>query len=151
MSRRTAFRDQAKAAVAEARRDVAGAFGLPDEPAPRGVSPFFDELWDRHGQSRRCSHLSLRPLQPWHLFPADGVWRCKPCQGMWAATRKSDIAARRPFLDPVEEFTCDRCRRFSPGGLEPAVVRQDFWVIVVGLCGRCFARVESEGGRVVAP
>lgn len=144
--------EQAEAAVRHARRNVATALGVPDEPSPRGVSALFEELWARHGDDPRCRHLDARPLQPWNLFPASRVWRCGPCQGTWSAQQRATRAAGLPILDAVEEFTCDRCRRYVPADpLQPTVIRQDFWVIVCALCRRCTRAAQSAGAKVVTP
>lgn len=137
--------DQAAAAVADARKRVATALGIPDRPSPRGVSALFELLWSRHGDGPRCPHLDARPIQPWHLLPGEGTWRCRSCMRRWGQ------ANRAPF-DAVEEFTCDRCRRYIPSGpLEPTVVRQDYWVVFCGLCPRCLVQTVAEGAQVVSP
>jgi hypothetical protein len=134
--------DQVQAANAEAHRNITTALGLPDVPATAGTSTLFEELWQRFATAPRCTHLQRRPVQPSHLVAWSGVWRCSPCL-------REFTDATRGTLDPIEEFTCDRCRRYAPSSIEPAVIRQDFWVVVAGLCGPCSDALIAGGGRRV--
>ena len=139
------FDDQAQAATAQARRNLHNALGLPDEPSPRGSSPLFDELFDRYATAPRCEHLMARPVQPWTMALPWGEWYCNTCAPKFAA------ANRGKWLGDLEEFTCDRCRRYVSGELQVTIVRQDMWVIVLSMCRRCAAWATECGAREITP
>lgn len=140
----TAFTDQAQAAVKEAREAVQTALGLPESgPSPRGTSPLFNELWQRYQVAPRCQHLHDRPIQPWLLALPWNVWHCRPCAARHAETH------RGRWLGDIEEHTCDRCRRLVSSPMKPAIVRQDFWTIVLTLCRRCYDSALESGAREI--
>ena len=99
-------------------------------------------------QGTRCEHLEARPVQPSHLFIAEGRWRCRSCTVRLGATGRPGLG-----FSQAEEGTCDRCRRnVGIGHLEPLVLRQDIWIMYGGLCGECFALMtDQEGARVWQP
>jgi hypothetical protein len=139
--------DQIAAAVAETRAAVNAVFGLPADQKPEhGTSPFVEQLLDILcvPEVPRCPHLAARPVQPAVMSLPWLEWRCRPC----CKTFSESMNGRS--LGVVEEFTCDRCRRYVPSGpLTPAVLRQDMWVIIASLCKRCTALAEQHGGQHV--
>ena len=81
-----------------------------------------------------CPHLSTHPAQTWHALIAEGTWRCSEC---WEAFRQG-FFAKGPVLTPIEEHTCDVCRRFV-GTMSPLVGRLDHLVLHGGVCRRCMS------------
>lgn len=98
-----------------------------------------DERIDRNS-ARICPHLDEDPAQPWSCLIATGEWKCDQC---WAYHRVA-LANGSAQLDPVEELTCDLCRRFAPTSLEPLVLRINHWVMYGGACGRCRKQYSKE-------
>jgi hypothetical protein len=80
-----------------------------------------------------CGHLKSRPIQTWHIFLFDDVWRCDECWLRFA----SSMQDRGLRLSPLEESTCDYCRRFSPTSLAPTVSRVGTFVLYGAACRRC--------------
>jgi hypothetical protein len=101
-----------------------------------------NELLDRLlTNGARCGHLGADPYQTWNTFIAVGDWRCNECFLYFAQNLPGS-------LTPMEEHTCDLCRRFAPTTLSPLVMRIDFFVMRGAACSRCFdtyGRSASEG------
>lgn len=143
----TGLQDQIEAATAQARQRFATALGLPPDRYTRGSSPFLDEFLDRYmtPDTPRCAHLRARPIQPAYLALPFAAWRCQECMSALAAQRP------RPRADEIEEYTCDRCRRYLPTEeLTPAVLRQDMWIVAASLCARCKADGKRLGAQELA-
>lgn len=132
--------DQARAATSEARDMMAAALGLDQHRPTRGTSPLFDELWEQYALAARCEHLHTRPVQPWLLTLPWVMWLCRACGGEFSTQM------RGTSLGPIEEFTCDRCRRYVRS-LTPTVIRQDFWTIFLSLCRRCEQHALNHGAE----
>ena len=150
----TTLDEQIDAAVADTRSMVATALPdtrniTPSMVMPPWVRDLLDQLTGP--RIRRCAHLGRRPVQPWLTSVSDGMWRCRPCASGHAVAEVDAIAHGRRILDPVEEGTCDRCRRnVDPDALTGAVIRAGLWVLVAALCGRCMRDAVSDGGHLVA-
>src|SRR5262249_36026360 len=90
----------------------------------------------------RCRHLIDRPVQMWILALPDRTWRCRGCAGSHVDRH------RGRWLGDLEEFTCDRCRRYLPSQvLTPTILRQDMWVIVGSLCSACTTTAQAQGAK----
>lgn len=85
-----------------------------------------------------CSHLRIEPLQTWYTLIADGAWKCAECWAYFGRDIQEGFT-----LGFVEEQTCDLCRRYSPSGLNPLVIRIDIHVMTGGACRRCFSKYGS--------
>lgn len=133
--------DQAQAATVETRKLVATALGLAANHPGSGTSPLFEELWAKYQNAQRCRHLADRPIQPSLMMLPHDAWLCRPCMGTLSH------ALHGTTLDPIEEFTCDRCRRYVRK-LGPAIVRQDLWVIFLSLCRRCECEAVEQGAKL---
>jgi hypothetical protein len=123
--------DQIRAAVAETREMIAHAL-----PGAQGIRPmatepdWFRVMFDRFltPDTPRCPHLAARPVQPALLTVCVGRWLCRRCI----------TSAPRPRLTPIEEGTCDRCRRYvGSDRLTAGILRSDLWTLIAGLCPRC--------------
>jgi hypothetical protein len=80
----------------------------------------------------RCPHLESNPVQTWNIMMWDNTWRCDEC-----ALRFSVEYRQRPFLDPIEDHSCDYCRRYSPRFLQPTVSRVGTFLLYGAACRRC--------------
>lgn len=150
-ARRVAFDDQIGGAVAETRALIERS--MPGIGAPhQGEMPgWARQLTDRFFTPTcpRCLHLETNPLQPSFLFVWEGVWRCRACVLRHAQAKRSEMAqGTYAGLGVVEEHTCDRCRRRSDETLTAGVIRQDVWVINLGLCASCVEYTAAHGGRL---
>jgi hypothetical protein len=142
-----AIDDQVAAAVAQARRGFDQALGLPPDRQTRSsYTAFGDELWHRYAKDPRCQHLQARPIQPSYWTAPTG-WLCARCVQSAAQARRALGPGAMP-LGHFEEFTCDRCRRYSRSELIPAVIRQDLWVMSFGFCQRCADDFVAEGAQL---
>jgi hypothetical protein len=94
-----------------------------------------DQLSPPQNKRNPCSHLIADPYQTWNVLIAEGGWRCDQC---WAYLSSDVTDGYR--LDPIEDFTCDLCRRYAPKSLTALVLRVDMFVMRGGACGSCFAR-----------
>ena len=139
--------EQAQAATTEARGMVAAALGLDTDRPTRGTSPLFEALWTAYAQAPRCEHLAARPVQPSLLLLPEVAWRCRPCLRRWGEHRR----ALGLTYGPAEENTCDCCRRYTPSGLTPTIVRQDLWLFILSLCHRCAQAAIEQGAKEIAP
>lgn len=83
-------------------------------------------------QVPRCDHIKREPYQTWNLQLGQNRWMCDNC---WAYQLES-LRSGVPIVDPVEDNTCDRCRRESDK-LEWVVLRIGTWVMSGGLCTAC--------------
>ncbi len=151
--------EQAKAALAEARRLAAATFPeLRDKPFPRldELPSWLTDIFNRMAtaDTPRCEHLRKRPAQPWWAYVWEGTWRCKRCVQTHAAEMKSQFyrtGVWNPHLGEREEFTCDRCRTYAGKTLVPMVARIDIWFLSLSLCDSCTEKAQSEGGVVFGP
>lgn len=80
----------------------------------------------------RCPHLASDPAQTWHIAMWDDTWRCDEC-----SMRFSIEYQKHPFLDPIEDHSCDYCRRYSPRSLEQTLTRIDTFLLYGAACRRC--------------
>lgn len=138
----TADLDQAHAATAEMRTLVAAALGIDSEPT-EGTSQLFEEFWATYSTASRCPHLSARPIQPSLLILPFPAWHCRPCAAAAGAQLRGAAG-----LGHLEEWTCDRCRRYTPSSLTPILVRQDLWLVVGSLCARCTRDAVRQGAAL---
>jgi hypothetical protein len=82
---------------------------------------------------KACGHLRGRPAQTWNLCLWDDTWRCNEC-----ALRFSESVRLGAFrLDPIEDHSCDYCRRYCPNTLSPMVMRVGIHVMHGAMCRRC--------------
>lgn len=95
---------------------------------------------------RVCDHLHAHPMQPWNIFIAKRSWKCDQC---WAYAVKDMMDGVRigKNLGPVEEFTCDLCRRYSPNTLVPLLMRIDIFVMHGAVCQRCQVKYAVQPGE----
>ncbi|HKT05195.1 MAG TPA: hypothetical protein VJT31_37240 [Rugosimonospora sp.] len=136
--------DQISAALAESRNMLHTAMPATRGIKPqRGTLPWVAALLDGLlADAARCAHLRARPVQPWLIAVSERVWRCRSCM--------AKCAGRPVYVDLVEEGSCDGCRRYAGlGRLTNTVIRQDFWILFLGLCARCTATVEAQGGHML--
>ncbi len=87
----------------------------------------------------RCDHLAAEPYQTWNTFIAVGDWRCNECYTYFERKLPGSLA-------PMEDYTCDLCRRFAPTSLSPLVFRLDFFVMRGAACSRCFDTYGQSDG-----
>lgn len=122
--------DQLQAASDQAIQRLVAA-GLPVDKAPRPPA-WAHQLLDQLTAPpvRRCSHLVARPVQPWHAYAWEKLWRCSDCLVVHGSFGV-------PALGEAEEFTCDVCRRHRPHELLPVIIRMGIWVIYLGVCDDC--------------
>lgn len=93
------------------------------------ASQFIDE---RLKDSAACGHLKGDVAQTWNMSTGDRTWKCNECFAYYQdSVRKGEAT-----LSYEEEYTCDRCRKFSPP-LEPMMIRIDNFYIVGGMCSNC--------------
>lgn len=81
---------------------------------------------------KRCAHLGAQPAQTWNVLLDDGTFKCDEC---WAYLER-EIVSGRFRLPLIDEFTCDKCRRYS-SSLSPLVLRISNFVLRGGICRRC--------------
>jgi hypothetical protein len=86
----------------------------------------------------RCPHLEANPAQTWHIFMWDSTWRCDECN-----VRFTMDSRERPYLSPIEEHSCDYCRRYSPRYLEPTLTRAGNFLVYGAACRRCAREFEA--------
>jgi hypothetical protein len=80
---------------------------------------------------RRCPHLTNpQPAFIAISAPEEGVFcaRCGP---------------EHRSLDPIEEFTCDLCRRYRPSGLRNGFLTLGALITVAGICPSCADRLDD--------
>jgi hypothetical protein len=138
--------DQWQAAIAEMRTMVGRVVGTDHTTHKNRQSPVFLELWERFVDAPRCEHLAKRPLQPALLTVHFGVWLCRACVVTFGQRWKSS----RSSLGPIEEHTCDRCRRFVTD-FTVAVIREDIWMFTAAICKRCERDLVALGGQLREP
>jgi hypothetical protein len=144
--------DQIAAATAETHARVDKMLGGAGPPPTRGPGWATRIVEAALNESQRCRHLQQRPIQPWFGFFWERYWRCRECTAEHVERQQ---AARRSGtwvgLGAVEEHTCDLCRTFAgPGGLDPMILRVDFWVLTLGVCPRCERVAQRKGARIYA-
>jgi hypothetical protein len=144
--------EQADAASADTRRILADAGigdGTPGPDANLWADAFVGQIMDRGATA--CLHVKRRPAQPIFAYAWERIWRCRQCDvahtGKAVEQRR---AGTHPDLGPIEEHTCDRCRRYCRDPLTVLVVRCGFVVVYAGLCTSCANEAEQAGGRNVA-
>jgi hypothetical protein len=86
----------------------------------------------------RCQHLQSGPAQTWHTYMWDETWRCDECNIRFAMANR-----RRPLLSPIEEYSCDYCRRYSPTYLQPTLTRVSNFLLYGAACRRCAGELEA--------
>lgn len=144
------FLDQIEAARADARRTVADALGIDENwKIPHSADSIAENMFDQLKGDRRCRHLIKVPAQPSYWGALAG-WECKRCSIETAAARRR-LGPKAAVLGVVEEFTCDRCRRYTLRELEIVVCRLDFWTMILGCCPRCVQDFKAAGGKEVEP
>lgn len=90
----------------------------------------------------RCDHLAIHPAQPWNIFLAAKRWLCDEC---WERRAEEiSIGEKHHFLGPVEEHTCDLCRRFKPEKLQPLMFRIDLFVMHGAACENCVESLTEQ-------
>lgn len=100
-----------------------------------------EKLLPEHGPVATCGHLQADPMQIWNVQIAEGVWRCDEC-----AMRHFERLQREGlWLGPIEEFTCDLCRRYISSELTPVVLRVDNLILRGGICTRCAGQYGADG------
>lgn len=117
---------------------------LPDRidiPATSSINERFVKLLDEKiaTAKKHCPHLDSDPVQTWHVFLWDDTWRCDECSFRFAAAHRSGP----PLLSPLEESTCDYCRRYSPTFLHQTVSRVGTFVLYGAACRRCAREFET--------
>lgn len=98
---------------------------------------FLDE---KIASAEKCGHLKSQPAQTWHIFMWGDTWRCDECMARFSYVGKTDGT---PFLSPLEEMTCDYCRRYSPTYLQPTITRIGTFVLYGAACRRCAREFKS--------
>ncbi len=91
----------------------------------------------------RCPHLTSNPAQTWNIFMWNDRWRCDECHLRFA----TDCQRQSP-LAPIEDLSCDYCRRYSPTYLKPTVSRVGTFLLYGAACRRCAREFESETENV---
>lgn len=139
---------QALAAVSRETEDKLLA-SLPDRtniPATDEMKERFIKILDNKIATAKggCGHLRSQPTQTWHIFMWDDIWRCNECLLRFSVSRRN----RGPLLSPMEENTCDYCRRYSPTYLKQTVSRVGQFVLYGAACRRCGREFESGGESV---
>lgn len=86
----------------------------------------------------RCPHLISDPLQTWHIMMWDDNWRCDECAFVFSREYR-----RRPFLDPIEDQSCDYCRRYSPTFLQQTISKVGTFLLYGAACRRCAQEFEA--------
>jgi len=131
--------EQAEAAQRETRSLMDAI--LPGHHRGQGLMPSWAaQMFQLTHETPRCRHLASRPVQPWFAHMWEGIWRCRACIQERVASGVQSVA------NPIEDGTCDRCRRFVGGDqLTLLILRQDLWVLDVALCPDC-ARFATANG-----
>jgi hypothetical protein len=145
--------DQYDAARREARKLMQRVLpGIENVPVSGEPHPWVARIFDRFLTpfTARCRHIDARPVQPVFLNVSEGVWRCRRCVGDHALELTAALAAGWS-LGPIEEFTCDMCRRYVGRELVPLTIRQDFWVIDLAICQRCQDFAANNGAHLYVP
>lgn len=138
------LRDQ----IGAASKDLAGRIRAQGgsrmewEELPRGLVDRYDEcvLWTLEGRVRSCDHFTPRAPAPATLLLAASyhlqatVIACGTCAQMFFA-----LVAE----DPVENFACDGCRKYSRD-LHLSCVTMGAFLVMAGLCRRCVVPVGEE-------
>jgi hypothetical protein len=142
-------REQIEAANSEARGMMRAA--LPGSRVSRGQVPAWAaEMMNIDGDiaaAPRCRHLEASPAQPWMAYAWEHVWRCRRCTAEHARA-----TAGKPLLSPVEEGTCDKCRRYvGAEQLDLLMLRQDLWMLTAAVCRDCQGWAQSNGAKVWSP
>ncbi|MFJ8502497.1 hypothetical protein [Streptomyces avermitilis] len=94
---------------------------------------------DRLKDAPACGHLKADFAQTWNMSTGDRTWKCNEC---FAYYQESVRKGEAP-LSYQEEYTCDRCRKFSPP-LEPMMIRVDNFFIVGAMCSACSAESQES-------
>ncbi|GGM82277.1 hypothetical protein GCM10012275_61130 [Longimycelium tulufanense] len=133
----TALADQYDAATQQARRELHQAATrlagrVTDGPLPAWLADHAAafRLALITGQVRGCAHLADGPRVAHAAVWAPGYLVCPHC-----------VAALAP--DPVEDATCDRCRR-PAGRLFAGTVALGPILLAYGLCEPCAAEVDTD-------
>jgi hypothetical protein len=142
-SRRTSSLDEQLVAASRKTRAELEA-NLPNRTDVRSTEEVNDQftglLDEKIATARsRCGHLDASPVQTWNIFLWNHTWRCDECMFRFAMEHRD-----RPLLSPLEENTCDYCRRYSPIYLRPTISRISTFVLYGSACRRC-ARTFTEG------
>jgi len=93
----------------------------------------------------RCPHLQSNPAQTWHIAMWDDTWRCDECTVRFAMANR-----QRPLLSPIEEHSCDYCRRYSPTYLQQTLTRVSTFLLYGAACRRCARELEVGDESVEA-
>ncbi|GAA1424228.1 hypothetical protein ACFQZ4_34445 [Catellatospora coxensis] len=124
----TAFADQARAAVRDARGHLA-QFG-PDRPMDIGTEPWLADQVSalfaslEAGSARFCPHVTASPMVLHTTAWTPGVLVCGHC-----------APQLRPATD-LEDSTCDRCRRYTRR-IHSAALAVGAVLLTFGLCPDC--------------
>ena len=138
------FDEQYKAAVSHSRDNFNKALGIDVKPSI-GESDFMSELLDTYcvPEVDRCCHLARTPVQPWIMALPFIGWKCGPCMVNFSRGQSRSKSS----FSIIEEFSCDRCRRYlPPGSLVPALLRQDIFTVICNICAKCAKAGEAQGG-----
>ena len=131
-ARRSAYADQARAAVAEAERIAARAAASAGAKRRPGTENATAVRLVRELNGRvlfglpTCEHLPGSPRVGWWVAWAPELMRCVRCaHDLLVATRGTS-----------EDNRCDGCGRLV-GLIHPAILQGGAVVITLGLCGDC--------------
>lgn len=137
-----AEQDQFEAAARDAHRvflatavlvpdsTVSCSFARDEDGLPPLVRRVVESMARRLGPGlwpKECPHLSAGPRPGFLAAWDDGVIRCAPC---WAEYKPD-------ALDPIEAFTCDLCRRYTPGDINDVMVQAGCLTLSFGSCDDC--------------
>jgi hypothetical protein len=89
-------------------------------------------------------------MQPTYVYGWEGYFRCRSCtlrEGQDGLRQQA--AGTYRGLGPIEEHTCDRCRRYAGNNLTPTILRFNMLVIFVALCPRCEKWLIEQGAVVL--
>lgn len=84
-------------------------------------------------KGRACPHIKAQPAQTWHINLWDDMWRCDECHLRFAESFRTGNSR----LDPIEDHSCDYCRRYTPRTMQPMVMRMGIHVMYGAICRRC--------------
>jgi len=142
--------DQAIAARTEAAEQMMRVF-----PEARGMKPARPPEWVAEFVDRMildaalCPHVRRGP-RPMYAFVWERHWRCRPCLTAWTDEQQAlREAGKARTLGPIEEFTCDFCRRYTGRTLSPVVIRLDLWIVNGAACEVCFGYLRTIEGSLV--
>ncbi len=121
--------------MAELKESVGVQMAAPE--AESAAMRILDSLSPPQNPRQPCGHLIADPYQTWNVLIAEGGWRCDQCWAYLSEAVKSGVR-----LDPVEDFTCDLCRRYTPKTIGPMVLRVDTFVMRGGVCSSCSERYQ---------